>query len=539
MTLNSMRFAWLISLAICVCALSPLSAKTLRVYILTGQSNSLGAVKGDPLPDELLQLYSTEQGGRPVLMWNGNMSGSVSANEASKNLVVPDEGKQWGPVAPQLPAYGAKCMGPEFGFAYTMRRLSGTNAEDIAVIKCSRDGGGNEQWAKGQSLYGLLLNSVHTALGSLDKKYDAIVLEGVLYLQGESNRTAEGADTRFLSFCEDLRKDIKAKPLKGRKLHVNLKKAVVGECATWGTQNNATVNATAAAMRRMAEADAAHRGFVVTRDLDKITAGDGLGVHYDGVSQLTIGARFAYQMARLNQSLDTSLCVRGQEYEGPTAGAPIYLNDANAWWRQEPSKKKSKLPARERMHVWNLSSANMQNSAQGTELLAADMEMGGIRIEDPYSEDDTTGIRNATVTIAPAAGKAPVLSLGKGGIELQHGHLSLQTALRLIAPQTWTLGAGRTLTLAEIPAGDALACLRMEADSTLCLPAKPLCVSKVALAPGVSIRGGAADGTLFTGVQEFSVDGKPCADGDTIPTADGTLQFSNTVLRKEPAETDK
>ena len=269
-----MRFSFLFSLLAALMLVPMVSAKTLRVYILTGQSNSLGAVKGDPLPDELLQVYSTEQGGSPVLMWNGNMSGSVSANEASKNLVVPDEGKQWEPVAPQLPAYGAKCMGPEFGFAYTMRRLSGTNAEDIAVIKCSRDGGGNEQWAKGQSLYGLLLNSVHTALGSLDKKYDAIVLEGVLYLQGESNRTAEGADTRFLSFCEDLRKDIKAKPLKGRKLHVNLKKAVVGECATWGTQNNATVNATAAAMRRMAEADTKHRGFVVTRDLDKITAGD-------------------------------------------------------------------------------------------------------------------------------------------------------------------------------------------------------------------------------------------------------------------------
>lgn len=520
-----MRFSVLFSLLAAAVLMPSVSAKVLHVYLLTGQSNSLGAVKGDPLPDELLQLYSTEQGGRPVLMWNGNMSGSVSANEASKNLVVPDEGKQWEPVAPQLPAYGAKCMGPEFGFAYTMRRLSGTNAEDIAVIKCSRDGGGNEQWAKGQSLYGLLLNSVHTALERLDKKYDTVVLEGVLYLQGESNRTAEGADTRFLSFCEDLRKDIKAKPLKGRKLHVNLKKAVVGECATWGTQNNATVNATAAAMRRMAEADAGHRGFVVTRDLDKITAGDGLGVHYDGVSQLTIGARFAYQMARLNQSLDTSLCVRGQEYEGPTAGAPIYLNDGEAWWRQVPSKRKAKLPARERISVWNLSSANMKNSAQGTELLAADMEMGGIRIEDPYSEDDTTGIRNATVTIAPAAGKAPVLSIGKGGIELQHGHLSLQTALRLTAPQTWTLGEGRTLTLAHAPEGAALDLLRMKADSTLNLPDKPLCVTKAELAPDTRLHGGAADGTLFTGVRLLSVGGKEYTTPAEIPLDGATLLY--------------
>lgn len=505
-------------------------AEVLHVYILTGQSNSLGAVKGDPLPDELLQAYSTAQGGKPVLMWNGNMSGSVSANEASKNLVVPDEGKQWEVVAPQLPAYGAKCMGPEFGFAYTMRRLCGGKTGDMAIIKCSRDGGGNEQWAKGQSLYGLLLNSVRTALANTDKKYDKMALEGILYLQGESNRSAEAADTRFLSFCEDLRKDIKAKPIKGRKLQGGLKKAVVGECATWGTQNNATVNATAATMRRMAEADAAHRGFVVTRDLDKITAGDGLGVHYDGVSQLTIGARFAYQMVRLSDCLDARLCVRGQEYEGKTPGSPIYLNDAEAWWRQVPSKRKNRIPAQERIMVWDLSSANMKNSPQGSELLAADMAFGGIRIEDPYAEDDSTGIRNATVMIAPAEGKAPVLSIGKGGIELQHGHLSLQTALCLTAAQTWKLGAGRTLEVAHLPSGTAELSLVMEPGSTLKLPAQPLPVFRAELAADARVSGGAADGVLFTGVQQLNVGGQTYTEAAAqIPALGGILSYSGAA----------
>lgn len=537
-----MRFSFWFSLLAAVMLVPAVSAKVLRVYILTGQSNSLGAVKGDPLPDELLQVYSTEQRGSPVLMWNGNMSGSVSANEASKNLVVPDEGKQWEPVAPQLPAYGAKCMGPEFGFAYTMRRLSEPKTGDIAIIKCSRDGGGNEQWAKGQSLYALLLNSVHTALERLDKKYDHIVLGGVLYLQGESNRTAEGADTRFLSFWEDLRRDVAAKPLKGRKLNAKLKMAVVGECATWGTQNNATVNATAAAMRRMAEADAGHRAFVVTRDLDKITAGDGLGVHYDGVSQLTIGARFAYQIACLNHTLDTSLCIRSQEYEGKMPGEPIYLNEAASWWRQLPRKRKEKLPVRERMHVWDLSSANMKNSAQGTELLAADMEMGGIRIEDPYSEDDTTGIRNATITIAPVAGKTPVLRLGKGGIELQHGHLSLQTALNLTAPQTWTLCAGRRLSLSTIPTGEPLACLRLESGAALQLPAAPLPVGELRLTEDVHLQGGAADGSLFTGVKTLFVADKPLTEATEIRVANGVLSYGGAasgIVRMLPAVPEK
>lgn len=500
------------------------AADVLHVYILTGQSNSLGAVKGDPLPDELLQVYSTEQGGKPVLMWNGNMSGSVSANEASKNLVVPDAGKTWEIVAPQLPAYGAKCMGPEFGFAYTMRRLMKTG-DDLAVIKCSRDGGGNEQWAKGQSLYGLLVSSVNTALAAVDKRYDKVQVEGLMYLQGESNRSAAGADEKFLAFWRDVRKDIKAKRAK-----VSLKSAVVGECATWGTQNNDTVKATALTMRRMTEADPKHTGFVVTRDLDKITAGDGLGVHYDGVSQLTIGARYAYQMARLcGVKADKQLRVRSQWYEGAQEGEPIYLNEERAWWPFAAAKKP--LPAEQQIAVWNLSSANMKNSAQSRELLNADWAAGGIRVEDPYSEDDTTGIRNATITIAPAAGKSPELRLGKGGIELQHGNLALQVPVRTTAAQTWSLGAGRTLELAALPQGEGELKLVLANGASLKWPAKPLCIAQAELAADAQLLGGAADGTLFTGLQSLIVGGKPCADGDTIPVTGGTLHYAGGTLR--------
>ncbi|MCQ2364411.1 MAG: sialate O-acetylesterase [Akkermansia sp.] len=514
---------FLLSLLLCSCAL----ADVLHVYILTGQSNSLGAVKGDPLPEVLLAEYSTGQGGAPVLMWNGNMSGSVSANEASKNLVVPDAGKTWEPVAPQLPAYGSKCMGPEFGFAYAMRRIT---RENIAVIKCSRDGGGNEQWAKGQSLYGLLVNSVNTALAAVDKRYDKVSVEGVMYLQGESNRSAAGADEKFLAFWRDLSKDIKAKRVKAP-----LKAAVVGECATWGSQNNDTVKATALAMRRMAEADAKHMGFVVTRDLDKITAGDGLGVHYDGVSQLTIGARYAYQMARLRGAkADGRSRVRSQWYEGAQEGTPIYLNDARAWWHLAAPKKA--LSTAQQTAVWDLSSANMLHSAQGTELLSADWSVGGIRIEDPYSEDDSTGIRNATVTIAPAEGATPELRLGQGGIELQHGHLALRVPVCATAPQTWRLGAGRTLELSALPQGDSALHLVMESGATLKWPAEPLSIAQAELAADSCLLGGAADGTLFTGLQSLIVGGTPCADGDTIPVSGGTLHYANGTLRMVKGE---
>lgn len=507
---------FLLPLLFCGCAV----ADVLHVYILTGQSNSLGAVKGDPLPEPLLAAYSTEQGGAPVLMWNGNMSGSVSANEASKNLVVPDAGKTWEPVAPQLPAYGNKCMGPEFGFAYTMRRLTG---DDIAVIKCSRDGGGNEQWAKGQSLYGLLVNTVNTALAAVDKRYDKVQVEGLLYLQGESNSTAAGADTRFLSFWQDLRHEVASET-------TALPFAVVGECATWGTRDNTIVKETAFAMRRMAEADPAHRAFVVTRDLDKITAGDGLGVHYDGVSQLTIGARYAYQMALLQGSgCCEGIRVRSQWYEGAQENTPIFLNDERAWWL-------AAAPEKPYVAVWNLASANMLHSAQGKELLSADWSVGGLRIEDPYSEDDTTGIRNATVTIAPAEGATPELRLGQGGIELQHGHLALQVPVRATAPQTWRLSQGRTLELTSLPQGDSALHLVMESGATLKWPAKPLSIAQAELAADARLLGGAADGTLFTGLQSLIVGGKPCADGDTIPVSGGALHYANGTLRMVKSE---
>lgn len=473
---NRLRAALLAVLALGV--LSPAAAadaKTLHLYVLTGQSNSLGAVKGDPLPTDMLQAYSTATAADAdgILMWNGNMSGSVSANEPSKNLVVPDEGKTWQTIAPQLPSYTNNCMGPEFGFAHMMQRKGwnvGTG-DDIAVIKASRDGGGNDQWVKGQSLYNLLLNSVMTALSRADAGYTTLQLDGLMYLQGESNGTAAGADTKFQQFVRDLRSDISAQlateaysGLAGR-VTVKLGETVVGEPASWGSQGNGTVNATASALYGMAQSTDG-TGYVFTRDLDKITSGDSMGVHYDGGSQLTIGARYAYAMAA-EQNLDLTdggtVRVRSQEY-GDTFSAggandfnarePIYLNEARAWWRNaEEAKSWTTDSLRDVTAVWDLSSANMKNTAQGGELLSGDLALGGIRIEDPYAEDDTTGMHNATIRIAAKAGTDAVLGIGKGGIEVQHGNLSLQSKIRTDAAQTWSVAGGKQLSIGNDIAG--------------------------------------------------------------------------------------
>lgn len=467
---HRLRAALLAALALGV--LSPAAAadgKTLHLYVLTGQSNSLGAVKGDPLPAEMQQAYSTVTAADAdgILMWNGNMSGSVSANEPSKNLVVADEGKTWQTVAPQLPSYTNACMGPEFGFAHMMQR-KGWNVgagEELAVIKASRDGGGNDQWVKGQSLYNLLLNSVMTALSRADEGYTTLQLDGLMYLQGESNSSAAGADTKFQQFVSDLRSDIAAQlateaysGLAGR-VTVKLGETVVGEPASWGSQSNTTVNATASTLYAMAQSTDG-TGYVFTRDLDKITSGDSMGVHYDGGSQLTIGARYAYAMAA-EQNLDLTeggtVRVRSQEYGDTfsaggandfTAREPIYLNEARAWWRNaEETKSWATDSLRDVTAVWDISSANMKNTAQGGELLSGDLALGGIRIEDPYAEDDTTGMHNATIRIGTKEGADAVLGIGKGGIEVQNGNLSLQSKVRTDAAQTWSVAGGKQLAV--------------------------------------------------------------------------------------------
>lgn len=75
---------------------------TFHVYVLTGQSNSLGAVKYKPLAANLLAAY----GPQTTIMWDGNVTGSLGGsatdgkawndNDASGALA-----KEWFVVRPQ------------------------------------------------------------------------------------------------------------------------------------------------------------------------------------------------------------------------------------------------------------------------------------------------------------------------------------------------------------------------------------------------------------------------------------------------------
>ena len=129
-------------------------------------------------------------------------------------------------------------------------------------------------------------------------------------------------------------------------------KAVVGENANWAGKNESdpeTGNLTGGldgrdtevqgkttrqVMKDLAESRPS-LGYAPTRDLPKLTSGDQMGVHYSGQSQISIGARFAYEAARLAGKDAGS--VRSGRYDLP-------LSSPEAWMNR-------KMPGEERVRV--------------------------------------------------------------------------------------------------------------------------------------------------------------------------------------------
>lgn len=371
------------------------------VYILTGQSNSLGAVKGSPADEEMLEAYASKG-----QMWNGNMVRNTGE--------CFETSPKWQPVVPQLPRYGNLCMGPEYGFSYMMHRHGWHTEKNnkLYIIKASLDGGGNSFWLAGGAAWKSMTRTISKALSKLKGETR---VQALLYLQGESDKGDEisQAPERFLSLRERLKKSLK----KGSALRY----AVAGECATWSgrDEKDAQGNTTAQLMYAMTTGNK-DVGWVRTRDLSKITSGDKMGVHYDGKSQITIGARYAYAVAVLeNLPLGS---VRGDD---PSA----MLDTPAAWWGD-------KLPGEEDVAVWDVSAANTVDH------LARELKLAGVRVADPFSG----------AAIVESAGKKALLSLGAEGVALDGGDLELRCSVETRGDQTWKVAPGKSLRLGSAQA---------------------------------------------------------------------------------------
>lgn len=239
-----------------------------KLFVLTGQSNSLGTTNGTETD---LSPGIDAADARLKFFWH---------NVADASTLIGDSGGVFKSLQTQQGGHypgSATHWGPEIGFG---RALVRAGIENIAIVKASRGGGGNTNWSKaaGGHMYAHVVATVNAAANTLTTTGDTFEIACLLYVQGESDTAAEAgiAGTRFLELVDNLRADLP---------HATHMKAVIGGIAAAGTVRD-TVRA-----RHSAIADAtAYVDFFPNLDLQAAVTD---GLHFNKAAKLLIGRRFA------------------------------------------------------------------------------------------------------------------------------------------------------------------------------------------------------------------------------------------------------
>lgn len=283
--LKKLRFAAVVVAAFAALCV-PAGAKTFNLFLLTGQSNSLGAIKGNFADPKNMKPEP-----KKVVFWHGNFGGYCTGGDSTK----------WERVEPQQESQIV--MGPEYGFARGLEKGAakkhGLKPEDCGILKVSRDGGGNSHWvAPDGEAYRKILAAAANALEALPARgYDVVEVRALLYLQGESNAGMEiqEAGTRVAALRKNLAKDLASIKIRGiKKISTGKMALLVGEPANWfGNDKKAADGSTTPENLKKAVEKQPRAAWIETRDQPKIKTGDNMGVHYDGNAQLVIGQRFA------------------------------------------------------------------------------------------------------------------------------------------------------------------------------------------------------------------------------------------------------
>lgn len=241
-----------------------------EIYLLTGQSNSLGCTayakkKKKSFPpksyrDKKISFFwsnRSTRGGDGDAALIGNSGGKITTLQAQQG-----EGKN------------LQFWGPEIGFA---RALHKAGKKNFIIIKASRGGGGNSYWSKGKQMYQHVLETTKQCEAILTKRGDTFSYAGLLYLQGESNNAAEAknAGNHFLELWQNLQQDL---------TNAKKMKAYIGGIAA-GRQHKIT----SAQQEALAEKNNMVHFFSNT-DLKKHLYD---GLHFDQSAKLKIGKRFA------------------------------------------------------------------------------------------------------------------------------------------------------------------------------------------------------------------------------------------------------
>ena len=211
-----------------------------------------------------------------LLIGQSNMAGRAALEDGDENpianvLLLDDKGK-WIPATNPLNRFATdrkvismQRISPGVGFAHELaEKLPG---KTIGLIHNARGGTKIQQWGKGQDLY------VHT-IERLSKVKN-LQVDGVLWHQGEGNRSDTSYLERLTDLVTRLRVDLKNPDLRFVAGEIYGKAIVNGQMAQLGE----TVPGTGLARS------------------NELTVFD--KVHFDRKSQLILGKRYATEMLRL------------------------------------------------------------------------------------------------------------------------------------------------------------------------------------------------------------------------------------------------
>jgi len=197
-------------------------AKRLRVFVLTGQSNSLGTT-ADPGEKDISPGEDPFDAGIPFFWCNR----SARAGDGPTVLYGDSGGKIVSLRPQQGEGKNPLFWGPEIGFG---RQLAAAGVTNILIVKASRGGGGNGHWLKNGQMYLHLLQTVRQAVSALPTGTD-FDISALLYVQGESDSSAEAkaSGERLRLLAKNLRRDLP---------HAQNMKVVVGGIAAVGANRD-------------------------------------------------------------------------------------------------------------------------------------------------------------------------------------------------------------------------------------------------------------------------------------------------------------
>ena len=260
----------------------PEKDRTVAVFVLTGQSNSLGTTS-DPKENDITPGTDLLDAKIPFFWSN------VGARDGRSALILDSGGKIATLRAQQGQGANKLFWGPEIGFG---RGLAAARPDNFLIVKASNAGGGNGLWLKGSAddyMYRHVVMTVRQAVDALPAKMKFQVA-ALLYVQGESDTGDEAATAgeRLRRLAANLRKDLP---------QATRMKVLVGGIAAPGADRD-TVRAQQAALPTV---DPSFR-YINTLDL-RPKLYDGL--HFNKAAKLEIGRRMCEVWLEWNKVVGT------------------------------------------------------------------------------------------------------------------------------------------------------------------------------------------------------------------------------------------